>query len=131
MIRFIVLVPLAWAIGVSAYLGGLYGIWSQTIGGDLDAVLFWSFLAFVITVPTVYVPILFGLRRWLRGYRPMIVYPIVAMLVGIIPTTIVVSVWGGGSRGLVSPEAGLFFIMFVVAGVVLGVGFAWPGRDAS
>ena len=131
MIRFIILIPLAWAVGVSAYLAGLYVIWGKAIGGDLVFVLFWSLLAFLLAFPIVYIPVLFGLRRWLRGYRPMIAFPVAAVLVGILPTAWIVFVWGGGFRALVSGEAGLFYILFGAVGVVLGVGFAWPGRVAS
>ena len=133
MIRLVILIPLAWAVGVWAYLAALDLIWGQTVGSDLDAVLFWSALAFLVAVPTAYIPTLFGLRRLLGGYRPVIVFPIATALLGVLPTALIVFVWGGGFGSLVSPttEVVLFYILFVSAGVVLGVGFAWPRRVTS
>ncbi len=125
MIRFVILIPLAWAAGICAYLTSLYIIWGQTVGGDLGAVLFWSLLAFLLALTIVYTPVMFGLRRWLRGYCPMIVFPLTAALVGVFPTAFIILVWGGDFSGFFSPEAGLFYILFGTVGVVLGVGFAY------
>ncbi len=131
MIRFVVLVPLAWAAGVGAHLSGLYLIWGQTVRGELGALMIWCLLGLLIGLPVVYLPIMVGLRRWLRGYRPILAFPAGAALAGVFPTALLVFVWGGGLRGLVSPEAGLLYLMFGAVGVVLGLGFAWPGRVAS
>ena len=105
MIRLVILIPLAWAVGVWAYLAALDLIWGQTVGSDLDAVLFWSALAFLVAVPTAYIPTLFGLRRLLGGYRPVIVFPIATALLGVLPTALIVFVWGGGFGSLVLPKA--------------------------
>lgn len=131
MIRYVILVPLAWAVGVATYLAGLYMIWGQTVGGDLAAVMIWSLLAVTIAFPTAYVPVLSGLRRLLGGYRPLFAFPLAGALVGILPTAWILFTWGGGFRALVSPEAGLFFLLFGALGLVLGVGFAWPRRVSN
>ena len=125
MARYLILIPLAWLSGVGAYLSALAIIWGQSIGGDLAAVLFWSFFAFLVAFPVAYLPILIVIRRFLGGYQPVLVFPMVAALIGVVPTAIIVMRFGGGIRGLFSPEASLFLIAFAVMGIVVGFGFAW------
>jgi hypothetical protein len=118
--------PLAWGAGVIVYLLALAAWWGQSIQWrEVRAVLFWSALAFLLTTALVYTPVLLGLRRLLHGDRPLIIFPIVAMLLGVLPTMLIIAVWGGGFRTLLSPEAALFYAMFLAAGLVLGLGFAW------
>ncbi len=131
MTRYIILIPLAWLAGVAAYNGMLAVLWGQTVGMDLAAVLFWSLLAFLMTVPLIYLPILTLVKAVLGGYRPLLAFPTVAALVGIFPTAMIVFWWGGGTPGMLAPEAMVFYFSFAVIGIVLGIGYAWPRKLAK
>jgi hypothetical protein len=120
----------SWAAGLAAYIGALALFYRQSISsGDFSAVLFWSLAAFAPAFFAVYLPALLGMRRLLRGVRPLWPFPLVAVLLGVIPTALIVFVWGGGVRALLSPEASLFHSMFAAAGVVAGCGFALSYRS--
>ena len=88
--------------------------------------LVWSALAFLIAIPVIYLPVLVATKTALGGYQPILCFPIVATLIGLIPTSLIVFRWGGGIRGLFSPEASLFYILFAAGGIVVGLGYAWP-----
>jgi hypothetical protein len=125
ILKIILVFLTAWVIGLAAYLGALALIYRQSISaGDFSAVLIWSLLAFVIAFCVLYLPALFGLRWWLRGVRPLWPFPLLAVLLGIVPTALIVFLWSGGLRSLLSPESSLFYAMFATVGVVVGVGFA-------
>lgn len=119
----------SWAVGLAAYLGSLAVFYRQSISsGDLSAVLFWSLLAFALAFFALYLPVLLGVRRLLRGVRPLWPFPLLAMLLGVVPTALILFFWGGGVRSLLSPEASLFYSMFAAAGVVAGFGFVFIYR---
>ncbi|MBA2731977.1 MAG: hypothetical protein H0U54_03685 [Acidobacteria bacterium] len=126
----------SWLLGVAAYLSSLYLIYGQTAGGsDLTAVLFWSFTAALFAFALIYLPIMFLLRRLLRGYKPVVAFPVVASLGFIIPTAFILgrfSTDGSGFlRSLISPEAVLFYCMFIAVGVSFGLGFVWCFRKGA
>jgi hypothetical protein len=98
------------------------------MGAEWKVVALSSALAFVVAVPLVYLPAMMLVRRALRGYRPLVWFPIVAALVGVVPTAFIMFAWGGGIEDLFSPEASIFYVMFLVVGVVFGLGYAL-GRD--
>jgi hypothetical protein len=85
----------------------------------------------------VYLPSLYGLRHLLHGVRPGWPFPLLAVLLGIVPIAVIFSIWGGLSfRVLTSPEASLFYAMFAVVGLVVGFGFTrihrrWLNRPTS
>lgn len=118
----------SWLAGIAAYAASLrlfYGESRSISSGDFSSVLFWSFLAFAHAFILVYLPALFGLRRLLRGVRPMWPFPLVSVLLGVVSTAAIFSIWGGLSfRVLVSSEASLFYAMFAIVGLVVGFGFA-------
>ena len=115
----------AWLAGLVAYVGALGLLCGQSISsGDLSAVLFSSLLAFAVAFAALYVPVLSGLRRLLHGVRPLWPFPVVAALLGVIPTALIVFFGGGNLGALMSPEAGLFYLMFAAAGAVGGLGLA-------
>jgi hypothetical protein len=119
----------AWLVGLAAYLGSLALFYRQSISaGDLSAVLFWSLLAFALAFFALYLPVLFGVRRWLRGVRPLWPFPLLAVLLGVVPTALMLFFWGGGIQSLFSPEASLLYSMFAAVGVVVGFGFAFIYR---
>jgi len=126
----------SWLIGVAAYLSALYFIYGQTAGrADLTAVLFWSFAAALIALPLIYLPVMFLLRRFLRGYKPVIAFPVVASLMFVLPTAFILGMFSldsaGFLRSFVSPEALLFYCMFIAVGVTFGLGFVWCFRKAA
>ncbi len=128
--KIIIIFLASWVVGLAAYLGSLALFYRQSISsGDLSAVLFWSLLAFALAFFVLYLPALFRVRRWLRGVRPLWPFPLLAVLLGVVPTALILFFWGGGVRSLVSPEASLFYSMFAAVGVVVGFGFAHVYRD--
>jgi hypothetical protein len=103
----------------------------------LLAVLAWlagfitSLFAFALCFWLVYLPALRVARRVLRK-PPALVFSVIAMLIGIVPTALIAHVWGGSGESLFTPEALLFYIMFAAVGLVVGVGFAHlPESTAS
>ena len=126
----------SWLVGVAAYLSALYLVYGQTAGGaDLTAVLFWSFAAVLFALPLIYLPVMFLLRRLLRGYKPVAAFPVVASLVFVLPTASVLGMFSidgsGFLRSFFSPEALLFYCMFIAVGVTFGLGFVWCFRKAA
>jgi hypothetical protein len=119
----------SWLAGLAAYLCALALFYRQSISrGDLLPVCFWSLLAFALAFFALYLPVLLGVRRLLRGVRPLWPFPFVASLLGVIPTAAICLYWGGGARSLVSPEASLFYEMFGTVGIVVGLSFAFIYR---
>ena len=116
----------AWLIGLVAYESWLRVVWRQSMGGDWEAVVFWSGLAFAVAALVVYTPAMFVLRKILGGYKPLVWFPLVASTLGIVPTAIILTVQGGsfGFGDLISPEATVFYVMFTSAGVTFGLGYA-------
>ena len=131
--RYILLFPAVWLAGVAAYYIALFVLYGET-PTDVAAVLFSSFLALLACFPVLYLPVLFGLRRLLGGWKPLIAFPITAILLGIGPTAFVFLWWGSGDLSTLSspeaintalsPEAALFYVLFAVVGLVLGLGIA-------
>ena len=87
------------------------------------AVLFWSAISFVLAFFLIYLPVLVLLRLSLGGVRPRWAFPVVAAFLGIAPTAFILFTWGGGLRSLLSDEASLFYALFGVAGLILGLGY--------
>jgi len=126
MMRALIATLIAWAVGFWAYSIALDRIWHQAVAGDADAVMGGSAIALGVAVPLVYWPAMRFLRRCLHGYRPFVLFPLAAALISVVPTALIFLFECGplGLAGLFSPEAGLFYIFFGVAGVVLGTAFA-------
>jgi hypothetical protein len=109
--------------GLLAYVGALGVIWHQAISrGDFVAVMLWSGVAYGLSLLVVYLPVLRGLRRILPGARPRWPFPLVAVLLGVVPTALVFFFNGGQLRHALTPEAMLFYVMFAAVGLVLGLG---------
>jgi hypothetical protein len=114
----------SWLAGILAYLGALGLFYHQTISrGDFSAVALWSLAAFAVAFFVVYLPALFALRVVLRGVHPAWLFPLVATLLGVFPTAAILFYWGGTLRSLWSPEASLFYAMFSLVGIVVGLGY--------
>jgi hypothetical protein len=66
-----------------------------------------------------------ALAGMLKGYRPFWAFPVAALGLGVVPTALILLVFGGRARDLASPEASLFYCMFSVVGIVVGSAFAF------
>lgn len=133
LIRYSTIAVLSWGLGVGTYLGSLYVFFGQTIkwGGDLQSVLLWSFIALMAAIPTIYFPSLVALRNSLKGFKPLIAFPLLGTLLGAAPTGFIIFRWGGGIRDLWSSEAFLFYCMFAAVGTTLGLGFVWCQKNKT
>jgi hypothetical protein len=131
MMRNVVTTAMAWLLGLVAYEAWLRIVWHQSMGGDWKAVVIWSALAFAVIAPILYFPAMRIVRARLGGYRPIAWFPLVAAALGVVPTAIIVLIWGGGLRGLLSPEASIFYVMFLIVGGVFGLGYAIRRPDAA
>lgn len=126
-IKTLFLFIISWFLGLLSYVAGCAVIYRQPIpltSGDFRFVLFWSLAAFALSFVLLYLPALFTLRRLLHGVRPVWPFPIVAIVLGVVPTALIFIIWGGGIRSLISPEASLFHCMFVAVGLIVGFGYA-------
>jgi hypothetical protein len=129
--RYVATTATAWLVGLMAYEAWLRTVWRQSMGGDWKAVAFWSALAFAATVPIIFFPAMRIVRARLRGYRPILWFPLVSAALGVVPTTLILMMWGGGLSGLLTPEASIFYVMFLIVGVVFGLGYAIKRGDAA
>ena len=122
----------SWVIGLIAYVVSCALIYQQMVplaSGDFRAVALCSALAFGVAFYLAYLPALLALRSILHGVHPTWPFPLLAILLGVLPTAMILFFWGGIVRALLSPEATLFFAMFSIAGLTVGVGFARICRD--
>jgi len=117
----------SWLFGVLTYVSCIAVRFGEILrwDGDLRPVVLWSFVAYFLLLPSVYLPCLLALRWWRNGCHPVILFPLVGGALGVLPTAAVVFRWGGQVRDLLSPEAKLFFVLFASAGAVLGLAYAW------
>ena len=114
----------SWGVGFLTYIGSLALIYRQTAsGGDLSSVVISSLLASGLAFMVVYLPIFRALRGLLRGVHPAWPFPASGVLLGILPTALIVFFWGGSAHSLFSAESFLFFTLFAGTGIALGVGY--------
>jgi hypothetical protein len=116
----------AWLAGLVSYVAAIKVLWHQRITyGDMPAVVFWSGLAATIAIIICYAPIMLALRPYFvdGGTAGWIVFPTLGIVLSIVPVALIFYVWSDNlARALVTPEARLFFYMFVVFGAVFGSG---------
>ena len=130
--KFLRLFIASWAIGLIAYVVSCALFYGQLIpmtSGDFRSVAFCSVFAFAVAFYLVYLPALLVLRRLLRGVHPAWPFPVLAILLGVLPTAMILFFWGGTLRSLLSSEATLFFAMFATVGLMVGIGFARMYRN--
>lgn len=120
LLRHVIPIILATILGTAAYCVALRMLWAQDIGGELGSVLFAAFSSLCIVYPLVYLPAFRFLEKKLGGVKPYLFFPCLGVLLGVIPTSLIILRWNGGIRGLLSPESHLFYILFSVVGVLLG-----------
>jgi len=126
-LKTVILFIASWLVGLLSYVGGCAAIYRQSISltsGDFRFALLWSFGAYALCFLVLYLPALFTLRRLLYGVRPVWAFPVLSILLGIVPTALIFFSWGGGIHSLISAEASLFYCMFAAVGLVVGFGYA-------
>ncbi len=114
----------AWVAGLAVCLLAGWAMWHQPISpGDLRAVVFGSLLVVSVSVAAGYGPLMFALRKYIFFQRRAWTFPVVGASIAVIPVCLVLALAGGGRGSLLSPEAVLLWVMFVVFGLTLGFGF--------
>ena len=127
LVRFVLALPVAWVAGNAVFWALSGGPASE---GDATFVALWSALALALCAPIFYYA--FGVvRRTLGGDRPLIVFPIVGAVLGLIPSALLSFHFGGGFRQLLYPSQLLTHCLFGVVGLVLGFAFAFPSRPVD
>jgi hypothetical protein len=122
----------SWGVGLLSYIGFLALVFRQTIStGDLPSVIVSSLLAYGLAFLLIYLPLLAKLRRLLGGVHPAWSFPVMAMLLGILPTALIALFWGGSLHALFQSESLLFIAMFAGAGVTLGLGYVRIHRKVA
>ncbi|MCI3920971.1 hypothetical protein MO973_12070 [Paenibacillus sp. TRM 82003] len=123
LLRLFIVFVLSYVIGFSAYVGALWMLWEQAIGGDAEFVFFWSLLAYV-PMGITYWLICAAVRRIAAGRERLRfwLYPVCCTLTFLVPTMLILTLFGGGN--LWSPEAQLFHILFGATGFTFGIGYA-------
>ncbi len=130
ILQLMLLAVISWIAGLAIYLLALWIIYGESpSSGDLEAVVFWSAITCVLTMPLVYAPAMFVTRYLLNGVNPVAVFPLAGVLVSIIPVSLLWVILGGLDFGglisaLFSPESLLFNFLFAGAGAAFGFGFA-------
>jgi hypothetical protein len=112
-----VIAVLSWAIGIGAYCLALALLFGQPPGGDLVAVIGWSAAVLFLLLPTVYVPAIWGMRRYVTGDRR---WPLALLGIALTPLCIAVrqSFWGRLRIPRLSPENLPFAVMFATVGAI-------------
>jgi hypothetical protein len=131
--QIVIVAVIAWLVGVVTYFAALLFVFGErpAWSGDTRAVLFWSVLMFSVLFFVLYMPVLRGIKRMLRGVRPLWPFPLAAGGLGVVPIALIAFLNGGDARSIISPEAVLFYVMFAAAGLVAGVGFVVVNRNAA
>jgi hypothetical protein len=123
-------VALAWVGAVLAYVLALRLLFGETIGwgGELRAVLSWTAPTYVVCAVGIQLPYFFLVRWLLPRFEALTPYVLGGAALGLVPTIVLIYRLGGHLNDIVSFEALTFFFFFVVAGVLLSLGFIFCER---
>jgi hypothetical protein len=115
-------------LGSIAYIFALRVIWKQDIGGEYVSVVFAALSSLLVAYPLAYLPMLNLLKKKLHGTKPYAMFPFCAILLGVIPIAIINLRWDFALLAILSPESQLFYIYFLVVGLVIGglYPLIWP-----
>jgi hypothetical protein len=126
MVRVVVV---AWMAGLISHSLVLWIIWRQTIGQELIPLAVILAVSLCITVPALYLPGMYLLKRWQKGTRPAWPFAALGCLLGAGPFTLAFAIpYQLSMRQLFSPESQLLYVMFATVGVTIGYGFALTER---
>ena len=128
---------LSWIAGLIVYLLLHYIMRGKAPeGGDLTALVVWSFVSLSVASTFIYLPSLMLLRQLLRDYRPRVAFALVPVVAAVLPTWLFFSYLGGlgmNMRAWLAPKVVMVYAMFGVAGAVFGIVFLlcelWRHRD--
>ncbi|GGN94113.1 hypothetical protein [Saccharibacillus kuerlensis] len=115
---------LSYAAGLAGYIYALDFFYGQTLGGDLNFVVFTTLVGFLVIACPLYIGIVYMVDKKIRKYK-LLMYPAACILIFFVPTLIAhfftLLLWGGIS--LFSSEAFLFHCFYVCSGLVFGIGY--------
>ncbi|MFF2890054.1 hypothetical protein [Paenibacillus sp. NPDC057967] len=125
LLRYLLLICLFflsyWA-GFYSYEKTLWFGWKQTLGGDKQAVIFWSSIAYIIILVPLYLLICYVVKiKVKRKYFRLFFYPLFCTLSFMLPTIFITTIFGGSS--ILSPESQLFYVFFASSGIIFGIGY--------
>jgi dolichyl-phosphate-mannose--protein O-mannosyl transferase len=126
------LLIVSWVVGLITYVvccAFFYGQLVPITSGDFRSVALCSVVAFAVAFYLAYLPALLALRRLLHGVHPAWPFPVLAIVLGSLPTAMISFFWGGNVRSLFSSEATLFYSMFATVGLMIGIGFVRMCRN--
>jgi len=99
--------------------------WGQSLGPDWLSVLLGAAVGLAVLVPLGYWPALGALRALVGGYRPLLLFPAAAALLGLLPLALIVRLRSGGFGALAAPETTFLLVLFSALGAGFGLGYAW------
>ncbi len=109
----------SYGIGFLGYTITLKMVWDQTLGGDMNAVLFWGAVAYFLVAFPIHLLTVAVVEKLFT--RPkLFYYPLGCMLVFFVPTLFITSSLSGQFI-LFTPEAMLFHAFFLLAGLTFGL----------
>lgn len=118
---------LSYGMGLLVYKSALWIIWGEPLGGDAAAVVFWSALAY-IPIGIVYLAICLLIKHKVsKSSLRYSLYPMACGSLFVVPTMLILLLFGGGIDRLFSPEAQLFHLLFGSTGVTFGLGYGFVG----
>tara|TARA_Y100000589_G_C26976327_1_gene556676 strand:+ start:375 stop:854 length:480 start_codon:yes stop_codon:yes gene_type:complete len=117
---------IAWALGMGNYALMAWLVYDQPVVFEHDfySACIWSAIALALTVVLFYLPAMVLLRHVLNGYKPLRMFLYLGIAIGILPVAMIVLYWSHSLREMFSHEAFLFYCMFGVVGLIMGLGFA-------
>jgi len=122
------------AISVSSWLAGLIPVLAIThfvveplSFADLMGFTVMSLIAALVAIGVLYLPGLFWLRRRMGGCERGVLFSLVAAFILNAPLIVFIGFQAG--RSMARSEAILFISLFVVMGLIFGLGFARIYRE--
>ena len=89
----------------------------------------WALVYFLIAAPLIYLPSMLLLRKLLKGYKPAILFPTLAALIGLVPVLLFVCAWGGRIQKV--DEWLPLYAVYVPVGVIFGIGYVRLNRKEA
>ncbi len=127
--RLIIVFLFSWLLGVVVCLFLNYLIYREDFTfNDLIPGVTMLTAAAILAFALIATPSMFWLRRRLKGYQPMILFPLVACSVLTIPVLIFSGMGILLFRAIAISEAILFCSAFLVMGAAFGLSFVWCYR---
>lgn len=126
VLRILFAAALGWLLGLGNYALMAWLVYDQPVVFESDFYFagFWSAIALALAAVLFYLPAMVLLRHILKGYKPIGLYLFLGVAMGVIPVAMIVLFWSHSLRGMISHEAFLFYCLFGVVGLIMGLGFA-------